>query len=206
VVSPATGREAVRGVRVLVLVVLMAGALAAAEAPAPSGPPVAPLSGPLRADGFRSESGFDEVAVPVRVRIPDLRVTSRLDELGRQADGAVAVPEDPAVAGWYSGGPRPGQAGPAVILGHVDSRSGPGVFAGLAGAAVGTLVHVDRADGSTVTFRIGRISRVPKDEFPTDLVYAPTLEAALRLVTCGGGFDRSRGSYRDNVIAYADPV
>ncbi|MFC7528717.1 class F sortase [Actinoplanes sp. GCM10030250] len=166
----------------------------------------AAAGGPIVADRFRSDADYAAVAVPVRLRIPELRVESRLDRLGVQADGAVAVPADPDVAGWFSGGPRPGQPGPAVILGHVDSKSGPGVFAGLAGARVGTLVHVERGDGSTVTFRIGRISRVPKDEFPTELVYAPTLDATLRLVTCGGGFDRSRGSYRDNVIAYADPV
>ena len=158
------------------------------------------------ADRFRSESSYDEVAVPVRLRIPDLHVSSRLDRLGLQSDGAVAVPTNPDIAGWFVGGPRPGQAGPAVILGHVDSKSGPGVFAALADARTGTEVHVDRADGSTVTFRIERIARVPKDEFPTDVVYAPTLDATLRLVTCGGGFDRSRGSYRDNVIAYAVPV
>jgi hypothetical protein len=70
----------------------------------------------------------------------------------------------------------------------------------------GTLVRIDRADGSTVTFRITSVLRVPKARFPTDLVYAPTLDPTLRLVTCGGSFDRARGSYRDNVIAFADLV
>ncbi|MEU4421500.1 class F sortase, partial [Actinoplanes sp. NPDC024001] len=185
----------------------LAGAQAHGGAAPAAGPqPAAEVIGPIRAEGFQSETGYAVVAPPVRLRIPALRVQSELERLGLQRDGSVAVPQSPHVAGWYEHGPRPGQPGPAVILGHVDSKSGPGIFAGLAGAASGTPIEVDLADGSTVTFRITRISRVPKDEFPTDLVYAPTLDATLRLVTCGGGFDRSRGSYRDNVIAYADPA
>jgi len=116
------------------------------------------------------------------------------------------VPADFGVAGWFAGGPRPGQAGPAVILGHVDSRRGPGVFYPLAGVTPGTDVHVDRADGSTVTFRVTGVLTVAKDGFPTEQVYAPTLQSSLRLVTCGGPFDHAAGSYRDNVIVSADPV
>ncbi|WP_328467561.1 class F sortase [Actinoplanes sp. NBC_00393] len=212
-------------VRGLVLLLLVAGGIAGLAGAQPAGrgagqlpaaqpahgraggeQPVPAVSGPIAADRFRSESDYAEVALPVRLRIPSLRVDSRLDRLGKQRDGTVAVPSSPHVAGWYAHGPRPGQPGPAVILGHVDSKAGPGIFAELAGAPDGTEIQVDRADSTTVTFRISRITRVPKDEFPTDLVYAPTLDATLRLVTCGGGFDRSRGSYRDNVIAYADPA
>ena len=88
----------------------------------------------------------------------------------------------------------------------MDSRNGPGIFARLATVRPGARIRVDRADGSTVTFRITSVSRVPKTRFPTDLVYAPTLEPSLRLVTCGGDFDRTRRSYRDNVIAFAEPI
>jgi len=90
-----------------------------------------------------------------------------------------------------------------VILGHVDSRKGPGVFFNLVRLRDGAVVKVDRADRSTATFRVTTVSRVPKTRFPTDLVYAPTLEPTLRLVTCGGSFDTTRRSYRDNVIAFA---
>jgi hypothetical protein len=90
-----------------------------------------------------------------------------------------------------------------VILGHVDSRDGPGIFLNLAWLPGGAIVKVDRSDGSTVTFRVTKVSRVSKTSFPTDLVYAPTLEPTLRLVTCGGSFDKTRRSYRDNVIAFA---
>jgi sortase (surface protein transpeptidase) len=153
---------------------------------------------------FRSARGYETVAEPVRLRIPVLRVDSRVQRLGLQPDGTIAVPARTDVAGWYEHGPRPGQPGPAVVLGHVDSREGPGIFIGLSRVRPGTLVRIDRTDGSSVTFRITEVTRVPKIRFPTDLVYAPTLDATLRLVTCGGSFDRTRGSYRDNVIAYAE--
>ena len=122
------------------------------------------------------------------------------------ADGSIEVPAQFDVAGWFAEGPRPGQPGPAVVLGHVDSRTGPAVFYRVARAAAGRAGLVDRADGSTVAFRVSGTQHVPKIAFPTDLVYGPTLEPSLRLVTCGGSFDRGRGSYRDNVIVYADPT
>jgi hypothetical protein len=153
---------------------------------------------------FRSEPGYHGVAEPVRLRIPALRVDGPVQRLGLQPDGTIAVPERTDVAGWYEHGPRPGQPGPAVVLGHVDSRDGPGIFLAVSRLRAGASVRVDRADGSSVTFRVTRVARVAKTSFPTDLVYGPTLDPALRLVTCGGGFDRARGSYRDNVIAFAD--
>ena len=93
-----------------------------------------------------------------------------------------------------------------MILGHVDSRRCPAVFFPLAGLRPGTDVLVDRADGSTVAFRVSSVRKVAKAGFPTDLAYGPTLQSSLRLVTCGGSFDQAAGSYRDNVIVSADPV
>jgi hypothetical protein len=173
----------------------------------PAAPGIAPAgTPPVAVDSFRSARTYPTVAAPVRLRIPALHVDSGVQRLGLQADGTIAVPQRTDVAGWYERGPRPGQPGPAVILGHVDSKNGPGIFINLSTLHPGTLVLVDRADGSTVTFRVTKVSRVAKTRFPTDLVYAPTLDPALRLVTCGGSFDRTRGSYRDNVIAFADQV
>jgi len=169
----------------------------------------AALGTPVRApvaDSFRSPRSFDEIAAPVRLRIPAIHVDSRLDLLGRQPDGTIAVPASATVAGWYDEGPRPGQPGPAVILGHVDSRKGPGVFFRLVELKPGTLVYVDRADGTSVAFQVQKVSQVPKTSFPTDLVYSPTLEPSLQLVTCGGSFDNRARSYRDNVIAYTSPA
>ena len=179
------------------------GGMAAALVPPAAGFPPAVAPPPA----FRSVRTYqEEVAPPVRLRIPALRIDTPLQQLGRAADRTVEVPADFGVAGWFVGGPRPGQAGPAVILGHVDSRRGPGVFFPLAGVTPATEVHVDRADGSTVTFRVTGVLTVAKDGFPTEQVYAPTLQSSLRLVTCGGPFDHAAGSYRDNVIVSADPV
>jgi sortase (surface protein transpeptidase) len=200
---PAPARAALLAIVALLAVTLLTGAQAAARKTVPAqrnGSAAAPLSA---ADAFRSVRTYPTVAVPVRLRIPDLHVNSPLQRLARQADGTVTVPDRADVAGWYQRGPRPGQGGPAVILGHVDSHTGPGVFLNLSRLARGAVVLVDRADGSTVVFRVTNVTRVPKNRFPTELVYAPTLQPTLRLVTCGGSFDATRRSYRDNVIAFA---
>lgn len=190
-------------VKLLLLIVVLALASACDKARSPTPRPSLPLS-PAPADSFESSTTYPTVAVPVRLRIRSMKVDTKIVDLGLQPDGAVQVPATTSVAGWYDGGPRPGQAGPAVILGHVDSTSGPGIFFNLYKIKSGTYVEVDRSDGSTGTFRVTKVSRVPKTDFPTDLVYAPTLDPTLRLVTCGGSFDKARGSYRDNIIAFAD--
>jgi sortase (surface protein transpeptidase) len=93
--------------------------------------------------------------------------------------------------------------GPAVIAGHVDSRTGPAVFFRLEELAVDDTVLVTRSDGRDVEFRVTRVAQYPKDDFATEEVYGPTTGAELRLITCGGTFDAGRRSYRDNVVVYA---
>jgi sortase (surface protein transpeptidase) len=158
------------------------------------------------ARGFRSTRGYRSTPVPVRLEIPAIGVATRLQRLGRAGDGTVEVPHGPDkwdVAGWYDEGTRPGDPGSAVILGHVDSKAGPAVFYRLRQLRPGDRVEVVRAGGSRVTFTVERVERYPKRRFPTADVYYPTLEPKLRLVTCGGTFDRSTGHYTDNVIAFA---
>jgi hypothetical protein len=180
-------------------------ALAGSQASATVHDSTTPAGAPA-AESFRSVRHYPQVAEPVRLRIPALRVDTPLQRLGQAADRTIEVPTDFGVAGWSADGSRPGEAGPAVILGHVDSATGPGVFLRLHELAPGADVLVDRADGSSVGFRVSSVQHVPKTGFPTGLVYGPTLEPALRLVTCGGQFDRASRSYRDNVIVYADPA
>ena len=176
----------------------------AATAP-PSPPPAPPPAVSSSEASFHSVRSYADVAEPVRLRIPALQIDAPLTHLGVAPNGTIEVPADFAVPGWFDQGPRPGQPGPAVILGHVDSKAGPAVFYRLNRLPVGAVVFVDRADGSTVDFRVRGMQHVAKTAFPTDLVYAPTLEPSLRLVTCGGSFDHTRSSYSDNVIVYADP-
>lgn len=199
-----------RVVTLVILAPLLSAGLGGAQrvtSDAGRAPVTATAAAPSRAIGtFRSTRTYPAVAEPVRMRIPAVRINTSLLRLGRRSDGAIAVPGRPDIAGWYKHGPRPGQPGPAAILGHVDSRHGPGVFIHLTRLSVGAVVHVDRADGSTVRFRVTRVSRVPKSRFPTAVVYAPTLQPSLRLVTCGGDFDHDRRSYKDNVIVYAVPA
>jgi sortase (surface protein transpeptidase) len=130
-------------------------------------------------------------------------VDSAVARLGTDAAGVLVPPEDFGQAGWFSGGPAPGETGPAVLAGHVDSWTGPAVFFRLDEIAVGAEVLVDRADGTTVPFVVTRVGRYAKDDFPTGEVYGPTTGAELRVVTCGGAFDQDRRSYRDNVVVYA---
>ncbi|MDQ4029174.1 MAG: class F sortase, partial [Actinomycetota bacterium] len=158
---------------------------------------------PQSVKSFRSTRRYDVVARPERIRIPVIGVNSRLEELGQNANGTVEVPEDWDVAGWFEGGARPGQRGPAVILGHVDSRSGPAVFYRLRELTPGDKILIDQRDGRTAAFIVDRTERRPKTRFPTTDVYFPTLRPVLRLVTCGGSFDESSGHYRDNVIVFA---
>ncbi|HEY0812834.1 MAG TPA: class F sortase [Pseudonocardia sp.] len=147
------------------------------------------------------------VAVPVRpvaVAIPALGVTGPLEDLvADPATRELSAPNDPARAGWYAAGVVPGDQGPAVIGGHVDSRRGPGVFFRLRTLYKGDLIEVTRSDGRTVRFSVLAVALFPKDAFPTQAVYGPTPGPELRLVTCGGTFDRSVRSYADNVVVDA---
>jgi len=205
-IRPGIARGVLVSTTVALAVVVVAGSQDATERSSEQLVQRAAQAAPPPVDSFRSVRSYDGVAEPVRLRIPAAGVDTPLQRLGRSVDLSIDVPTDFGVAGWFAEGPRPGQSGPAVILGHVDSRTGPGVFYGLARLPVGAEVLVDRADGSTAGFRVSRKLRVPKARFPTELVYGPTLEPSLRLVTCGGSFDKTIGSYRDNVIVYADPL
>ena len=146
------------------------------------------------------------VAFPTVLRIPAIGVSTPLVRLGLDASGALQAPESPDVAGWFAGGPVPGDLGPAVLAGHVDSKVGPAVFFRLRQLKAGEEILVERSDGSTVAFSVATVQVFPKDQFPTEQVYRPTPLAELRLVTCGGPFDRAGGRYLDNVVVEAVSV
>ena len=139
---------------------------------------------------------------PVRIEIAAIGVAAPVDPAGKNGDGTLQVPADFARTSYYTGRPVPGDAGPAVIVGHVDGRRGPAVFYRLRDLRPGAEVRVHRADGSVVTFVVERSKQVPKKAFPTDEVYGPTPGPTLRLITCGGSFDHRSGHYRDNTIVF----
>jgi hypothetical protein len=143
------------------------------------------------------------VSRPTRLIIPSIGVRTRLIRLGLTSSGALQPPASTAVAGWYTGSPRPGATGAAVIGGHIDSWQGPGVFFRLRLLHRGSRVYVRRANGTLAVFQVTAVRTYLKSRFPTEAVYGPTPGAALRLITCGGTFDFATGHYLSNVVAFA---
>jgi hypothetical protein len=153
-----------------------------------------------------SAAGSLPRSVPVRLRIPAIGVDARVVPLGLDASGGVAVPplDTPFLTSWYDRGSAPGQAGPAVLLGHVDSAAvGPAVFYKLGDLVPGDLVYVTRSDHRTAVFRVTAVVLYPEQEFPTREVYGSTPQPSLRLITCGGDYDEQTHLYVDRIIAFA---
>jgi LPXTG-site transpeptidase (sortase) family protein len=212
----------------LALASLSFGIAAATTAPVDTGPPVdAGAAASTDADGRRADgrgwsspdapapddlapSRPDEASSgtptpPARVVVPGVGIDAALEPVGVDEERRLVVPP-PERAGWFDGRPVPGERGPAVLVGHVDSREGPAVFHGLDRVRPGDLIEVVDADGALVRFEVERIEVVEKTDFPTADVYDPVDRAELRLITCGGPFDHETRSYRDNVIVFAFAV
>ncbi|MCX4677392.1 class F sortase [Streptomyces sp. NBC_01433] len=165
---------------------------AQAFAAGPQLQPGSPVAEPLRP------------SAPVRIRIPSIDVDAPMMRLGLGADGSLDVP--PAgnrnIAGWYKDGVPPGAKGTAIVAGHVDNARGPSVFYALGALKKGTAVEVVREDGRTAVFSIDAIEVYESEDFPDQRVYGDSPHASLRLITCGGGFNKETG-YQGNVVAYA---
>jgi len=178
-----------------------------AQAGSVPAPPTVPGPGPTAAQG-------PELArsLPISISIPAIGVRSRLLYVGLNPDGTIQVPplNDPPLtneAAWYKYSPTPGQPGPSIIEGHVDSSTaGPSVFFRLGALKPGDLVDITLADRQVAVFRITGVRLYPKDRFPTGTVYGYTDYAALRLITCGGSFDEQSRHYTANVVAFASLV
>jgi sortase (surface protein transpeptidase) len=202
VTGPARGM----GARLVGLILLAAALAACGDAPAAPASAPSPtlaratrttMSGPSPSTALARPS-----PAPTHIRIPAIGVSASVVRLGLERDGTLQVP-DFGVTGWYTGGPAPGETGPAVIAGHIDSRRGPAVFYRLRELRPGDEVAVERADGSTVRFAVHGVAQYPKRTFPTEAVFGPSPDPLLRLITCGGTFDRSRESYVDNIVVTA---
>ncbi len=147
-----------------------------------------------------------ERSVPVSIDIPSVSIKTNLIELGRNPDGTLATPERFDIAGWYKYSPTPGEIGPAVIMGHVDSRNGPAVFWNLRYLKVGAVIKVRRHDGSLVKFEVNKVRQFYQNDFPTQEVYGDLDYAGLRLITCGGVFSHLTHRYNQNTVVYASII
>ena len=203
---PPRGRARVRlsGIAGVALVVVGAGTIAAAvlaqhHAPSPAASAAGAVSPAAKGPSLRR-------SVPVSVSIPEIGVRSKLLRLGLNADGSIAVPSlatSADEAAWYKYSVTPGQVGAAVIEGHVDSYHGPAVFYRLGALRPGNQIDVTLADGITAVFRVTGVREYAKDKYPAEMIYGPTDYAALRLITCGGGFDLATHHYLSSVVVFA---
>ncbi|MEU8192624.1 class F sortase [Microbispora amethystogenes] len=142
---------------------------------------------------------------PVKISIPSIGVKASVGSVGVQKSGVIQAPplSRPSLTGWYRFGPAPGDQGPAIILGHVNTRKGAAVFSRLRELKRGNKIAVLRADGKTAIFTVDGIEQVSKSAFPTKRVYGNTITSSLRLITCGGVFNAKQHSYTDNIVVYA---
>lgn len=165
------------------------------------------LSG-LGSSGMTGVAAVSSPSEPVRVAIPTIGVRAPVRPVGLAEDGSIAAPplDRPQETGWYDLGPTPGQDGPAIIVGHVDSRSGPAVFERLHTLRPGDLVEVTRRDKRVAVFRVDSVEQFDKDNLPAAKVYGDFSQPVLRLITCGGRWEGGATGYADNVVVFASLV
>ncbi|QMU75382.1 class F sortase [Streptacidiphilus sp. PB12-B1b] len=144
-------------------------------------------------------------STPIQFSIPSVGLTAPLLGLGMDSKGSPELPpfSQPRTAGWLRDSVTPGEAGTAVLVGHVDTRTGPAVMWNLSAVRPGAQVEVVRLDGTTAVFTVDRLKTYAKTGFPAALVYGPSPDAELRIITCGGGYDRARQEYTGNVVLFA---
>jgi hypothetical protein len=179
-----------------------AGGLAAGPPPLPT--PAMSAPAPAPAASQTAPLSLDRQA-PSRLLIKKINMGVLLDQIGLRPNGMLETPPYDKVdrAFWYRNGAAPGQAGPAVIVAHVDTKERLGAFFYLSKVRPGYEIEVVRPDKSVVVFTTTSVEEFPKANFPTMRVYGPTAAPTLRLITCGGKFDRSTGHYLDNIVVFA---
>jgi hypothetical protein len=142
-------------------------------------------------------------SAPTLLEIPAIGLGTQLEKVGKNSDGTIHVPSQADTAGWYALGPTPGEIGPAVIVGHLDSMTGAAVFYNLNKLVPGDEIRVARADGSMARFKVDKLEEYPQTAFATTAVYGPIDYAGLRLITCSGSFNLRSRHYSHNIVVYA---
>jgi hypothetical protein len=149
-----------------------------------------------------------EPSPPIRIRIPSIDVRAPVYGTGLASDGTIAVPalERHNEAAWYEAGPTPGQFGPAIIVGHADTRTGPSIFHDLDHLRAGATVEIVRRDRRVAVFKVNSVERFNKSRLPVERVYGDYSRPSLRLITCGGKWLGSGIGYSDNLVVFASLV
>lgn len=167
-------------------------------------PPVPATDIPVSHINATTTSTVLNASEPVHLTISSIGLSaSFVAPLGLAASGEVSVPDNYTDVGWYKFSPTPGERGPAVILGHVDSYQGPAVFWSLGQVKIGDEILVERADGTIATFLVEGFERYPQSDFPTEKVYGNIPYAGLRLITCSGTYNKGAKRYTHNLVVYA---
>ena len=145
---------------------------------------------------------------PVRITIPSIGVRAPVNDVGRADDGSIAVPSLGRLneAGWFDEGPTPGQYGPAILVGHVDTKDRPAVFRRLGDLAAGARIEITRRDHQVAVFEVNSVEMFSKTQLPVDRVYDDYSRPGLRLITCGGAWVGGEMGYASNVIVFASLV
>jgi hypothetical protein len=180
---------------------------AAQPRPLMAGDPAQPAARPAEQPAAlpAAETAALPPSPPIRIVIPKTGTDAPFVGLGLEASGQLAVPDpnDRRLAGWYKDGVAPGSPGTAIVVAHVDTKTGPAAFYGLGTLEPGDTAEITRADGIVATFRVESVELFDKKTFPSARVYADTADAELRMLTCGGSYDKQNGGYQSNVVVFA---
>lgn len=184
---------------------LLAATLAGAgQQTPPSAPDSARSAGPVTRHTPEPDASALPRSEPVEIKIPKIDLKTRVDKVTTSTDGSVAMPTDADDAGWYTGSPTPGENGNTIVVGHIDSSTGPAAFYNLGDVRKGDHINISRRDGSTASFDVTSMNIWPQDTFPSQRVYAPTRDPQLTLITCAD-WDESTGTYQSNLVITAHP-
>jgi len=158
---------------------------------------------PIAADIQEAAAGD----VPSRLRIPALGIDAHVQQVGINASGNMATPNNFTDVGWYKYGPPPGFQGSAVLAGHVDNGLGlSGVFKKLNELSVGDEIQVENKNGERMDFRVVEIQTYPHDKVPNHILFARDDAARLNLITCEGDWLQSERTYDKRLVVYAELV
>lgn len=177
---------------------ILAGEFQSAGPPTPTSRAEAAAPIPVKPAGLGRSA-------PTRLEIPAISVDAAFTSIGQKADGALDVPPQDMV-GWYTGAPTPGEIGPAIVVGHFDSVTGPAVFFYLADLKPGDEIRITREDGKLVTFQVEKLETYAQDAFPSAKVYGNINYPGLRLITCEGNFNYATRRYSHNLVVYAKTI